>query len=183
MFVFSLAFGWAVLSYQFISNGIIAGLVALAGPVQPSTLSPYLTRAIITVMLFLAYELGYWAHHWLSHKVPLLWELHKVHHTAEVLTPLTNYRVHPFDSWFFANVLALSAAVANGLGNYIFGTLYVPSKEREALTFGLADHPDAHTVKGELIDPLINAAGQIRPLLTRRRGEPAPIPATERKPA
>ncbi len=33
-------------------------------------------------MLFLAYELGYWFNHWLSHKVPLLWEFHKVHHTA-----------------------------------------------------------------------------------------------------
>ena len=46
-------------------------------------------------MLFLAYELGYWFNHWLSHKVPVLWEFHKVHHTAEVLTPLTNFRVHP----------------------------------------------------------------------------------------
>ena len=34
VFVFSVVFGWAVLSYQFISNGIIAGLVALAGPVD-----------------------------------------------------------------------------------------------------------------------------------------------------
>jgi hypothetical protein len=30
--------GWAVLSYQFISNGIISGLVALFGPVSLSTL-------------------------------------------------------------------------------------------------------------------------------------------------
>ena len=72
-------------------------------------------------MLFLAYELGYWFNHWLSHKVPLLWEFHKVHHTAEVLTPLTNFRVHPVYTWIFANILALSAAIANGLGNYMFG--------------------------------------------------------------
>ena len=121
VFVFSVLFGWAILSYQFISNGIIAGLVALAGPVTPSTLSPYITRSIITVMLFLAYELGYWFNHWLSHKVPLLWEFHKVHHSAEVLTPLTNFRVHPVYTWIFANILAFSAAVANGLGNYLFG--------------------------------------------------------------
>ena len=72
-------------------------------------------------MLFLAYELGYWFNHWLSHKVPLLWEFHKVHHTAEVLTPLTNFRVHPVYTWIFANILAFSAAVANGFGNYMFG--------------------------------------------------------------
>jgi sterol desaturase/sphingolipid hydroxylase (fatty acid hydroxylase superfamily) len=254
VFVFSLVFGWAILSYQFISNGIIAGLVALIGPVTPSTLSPYLTRAIITVMLFLAYELGYWFNHWLSHKVPFLWEFHKVHHTAEVLTPLTNFRVHPVYTWIFANILAFSAALANGLGNYMFGdtayqyalsdtniilvlfihayvhlqhshmwisfrglagrvfvspahhqvhhsadpkhfnknfgsclalwdwmfgTLYIPAKEREPLVFGFADHPNAHTVKGELVEPLINAAGHLKPLLPRRRGGLAPLPKTQ----
>ena len=121
VFVFSLAFGWVVLSYQFVSNSIIAGLVALFGPVTPSALPPYVTRAIITAMLFLAYELGYWFNHWLSHKVPFLWEFHKVHHSAEVLTPLTVFRVHPVYTWIFANILAFSAAGANGLGHYLFG--------------------------------------------------------------
>jgi sterol desaturase/sphingolipid hydroxylase (fatty acid hydroxylase superfamily) len=250
VFVFGVVFGWAVLSYQFVSNGIIAGLTAMLGPVAPSALSVYVTRTIITVMLFLAYELGYWFNHWLSHKVPLLWEFHKVHHTAEVLTPLTNFRVHPVYTWVFANILALSAAIANGAGNYMFGdtayqyalsdtniilvlfihtyihlqhshmwisfrgalgrffvspahhqvhhsrdpkhfnrnfgsclalwdwmfgTLYVPGKEREALTFGFADHPDAHTVKGELVAPLVNAARHVWPK------RPADIPALAKR--
>jgi hypothetical protein len=38
-------------------------------------------------------------------------------------------------------------------------------------------------VKGELVDPLINAAGHLKPLLPRRRGALAPLPATERKSA
>jgi sterol desaturase/sphingolipid hydroxylase (fatty acid hydroxylase superfamily) len=122
VFVYGVMFGWAVLSYQFITNGIISGLVTLFGPVSPSTLPAYVTRSVITVMFFFAYELGYWFnHHWLSHKVPLLWEFHKVHHNAEVLTPLTNFRVHPVYTWVFTNFLAFSAAVANGLGNYMFG--------------------------------------------------------------
>lgn len=256
VFVFSVVFGWAVLSYQTVSNGIIAGLVTLLGPVQPTTLPPYVPRAVVTVMLFLAYELGYWFHHWLCHRVPLLWEFHKAHHTAHVLTPLTNFRVHPVDSWFFANILALSTAIASGFGNYLFGetayqyalsdtniilvlfthayvhlqhthmwislhgvlgrifvlpahhqvhhsgnpkhfnknfgsclalwdwmfgTLYVPQKEREPLTFGFADHPDAHTVKGELVNPLINAAGHLKPLWQRRDGGLAPLPIVDRK--
>ena len=121
VFVFGVVFGWAILSYQFISNGIIAGLVALFGPLTPSTCRPMSSRSIMTLMLFLAYELGYWFNHWLSHKVPLLWEFHKVHHSAEVLTPLTNFRVHPVYTWIFANILACSTALANGLGNYLFG--------------------------------------------------------------
>ena len=250
VFVFGVVFGWAVLSYQFVSNGISAGLTAALGHVAPSTLPVYVTRTVITVMLFLAYELGYWFNHWLSHKVPLLWEFHKVHHTAEVLTPLTNFRVHPVYTWVFANILALSAAIANGAGNYMFGdtayqyalsdtniilvlfihtyvhlqhshmwisfrgalgrilvspahhqvhhsrdpkhfnrnfgsclalwdwmfgTLYVPGKEREALTFGFADHPDAHTVKGELVAPLVNAARHVWPK------RPADIPAMAKR--
>ncbi|HEY7997739.1 MAG TPA: sterol desaturase family protein, partial [Pseudolabrys sp.] len=243
VFMFSILFGWAVLSYQFISNGIIAGLVAIFGPVAPSIWPSYVTRSIITLMLFLAYELGYWFNHWLSHKVPVLWEFHKVHHTAEVLTPLTNFRVHPIYGWIFANILAVSVAVANGFGNYLFGetayqyalsdtniilvlfihayvhlqhshmwisfrglagrifvspahhqvhhsnnpehfdknfgsclalwdwmfgTLYVPAKEREPLVFGFPDHPNAHTVKGELVDPLINAARHFKPAPPKR---------------
>jgi sterol desaturase/sphingolipid hydroxylase (fatty acid hydroxylase superfamily) len=252
VFMFSVLFGWAIFSYQFVSNGIIAGLVALAGPVTPSTLPLYVSRSIITVMLFLAYELGYWFNHWLSHKVPLLWEFHKVHHTAEVLTPLTNFRVHPIYGWIFANILAVSAATANGLGNYMFGdtayqyalsdtniilvlfihayvhlqhthmwisfrgalgrilvspahhqvhhsanpkhfnknygsclalwdwmfgTLYVPAKQREPLVFGVTDHQNAHTVKGALVDPFVKAAGHLKPAL------PKPVPVAERKQA
>jgi sterol desaturase/sphingolipid hydroxylase (fatty acid hydroxylase superfamily) len=121
VFVFSIVFGWAVLTYQAVTNGIIEALVGAFGQSSPSALPLVVTRAIVTLMLFLAYELGYWFNHWLSHRVPLLWEFHKVHHSAEVLTPLTNFRVHPVYAWIFANILALSAAIANGLANYWFG--------------------------------------------------------------
>ncbi len=72
-------------------------------------------------MLFLAYEFGYWLDHWLKHRIPMLWELHKVHHTAEVLTPLTTFRMHPLDTFIFGNILAATAAVTNGIGAYLFG--------------------------------------------------------------
>lgn len=244
VFVFGVVFGWAILSYQSISNGVMQGAIALFGPARPSMLPSWLQRSVITLMLFLAYELGYWFNHWLSHKVPLLWEFHKVHHSAEVLTPLTNFRVHPVYAWIFANILAFSAALANGAGHYsfgatippyalsdtnmilvlfihgyvhlqhshmwisfrglagrilispahhqvhhsadprhfnknfgsclalwdwMFGTLYVPAKQREALTFGVPGHRDAHTVKGELVNPLIDAAAHFRPVWPERK--------------
>ena len=121
VFVFGIVFSWAVLTYQAVTNGIIDTLVAVFGQPAPSALPELASRIIVTLMLFLAYELGYWFNHWLSHRVPLLWEFHKVHHSAEVLTPLTNFRVHPVYAWIFANILALSAAIANGLANYIVG--------------------------------------------------------------
>jgi sterol desaturase/sphingolipid hydroxylase (fatty acid hydroxylase superfamily) len=254
VFLSGIVFGWAVLAYQVISNGLIAALVTIFGPVAPSALPAIVSRGGVTVLLFLGYELGYWFNHWLSHKVPLLWEFHKVHHTAEVLTPVTNFRVHPVYSWIFANILAFSAAVASGLGNYLFGntsyqyaisdtnlilvifihtyvhlqhshmwiaftgalgrvfvspahhqvhhsgnpkhfnknfgsclalwdwmfgTLYVPQRQRESLTFGFPGRADAHTFKGEVIEPFVNAAAHLKPPLPKR--VPPGIPAAERE--
>ena len=41
VFVFGVVFGWAILSYQSVTNGIIATLVALVGQPAPSSLPPY----------------------------------------------------------------------------------------------------------------------------------------------
>jgi sterol desaturase/sphingolipid hydroxylase (fatty acid hydroxylase superfamily) len=76
---------------------------------------------IITLALFLAYEFGYWVDHYIKHRVPALWELHKVHHSANVLTPLTVFRIHPLDGLIFANIVAISLGVTNGIANYAFG--------------------------------------------------------------
>jgi sterol desaturase/sphingolipid hydroxylase (fatty acid hydroxylase superfamily) len=121
VFVHSLAFGWALLSYEYLTNGLIAGLVAVFGPVTPSALPTAVTQSVIIVALFLGYEIGYWLQHWLCHRVPFMWQFHRVHHSAEVLTPLTNFRVHPVDSIVFANILAITAAVANGVTHYVLG--------------------------------------------------------------
>jgi sterol desaturase/sphingolipid hydroxylase (fatty acid hydroxylase superfamily) len=55
-------------------------------------------RAICTLYLVLLWDFGATFAHYLKHRVPLLWEFHKVHHSAEVLTPVTALRRHPVDS-------------------------------------------------------------------------------------
>jgi sterol desaturase/sphingolipid hydroxylase (fatty acid hydroxylase superfamily) len=121
VFVFGIVLGWAVLSYVTLSHAVIDLLSTLFGPRQPTSLPLFASRAIITVMLFLAYELGYWVNHYLSHRIPFLWEFHKVHHSATVLTPLTNFRVHPVYMCVFLNILALFTGLANGVGDYLLG--------------------------------------------------------------
>lgn len=70
---------------------------ALGGP--PSLeVPPLVVGVVYTVVLFVAWDLSRYLLHRLMHEVPALWELHKVHHSAEVLTPLTLYRVHPLES-------------------------------------------------------------------------------------
>jgi sterol desaturase/sphingolipid hydroxylase (fatty acid hydroxylase superfamily) len=41
---------------------------------------------------FTKFLLHRWMHRW-----PLLWAIHKVHHSAETMTPITVYRVHPLE--------------------------------------------------------------------------------------
>jgi sterol desaturase/sphingolipid hydroxylase (fatty acid hydroxylase superfamily) len=55
-----------------------------------------------------------------------------------VLTPLTNFRVHPVYMCIFLNILALFIGNANGFGNYIFGQTthqYVLSENNIILVF------------------------------------------------
>jgi sterol desaturase/sphingolipid hydroxylase (fatty acid hydroxylase superfamily) len=54
-------------------------------------------RLAFTLVFFVAYDFGRFVAHSLLHDVPLLWEFHKVHHSAEILNPLTTFRAHPID--------------------------------------------------------------------------------------
>src|SRR5262245_38740364 len=49
------------------------------------------------LIVFLATDFTFFFAHYLMHKVPVLWYFHEVHHSAEVLTPITVYRVHPVE--------------------------------------------------------------------------------------
>lgn len=59
-------------------------------------------RVLFTLAFFVAYDFGRFVAHCLLHDVPALWEFHKVHHAAEVLTPMTSFRVHPLELLLFA---------------------------------------------------------------------------------
>ena len=75
-----------------------------------------------TVLLFLLDDFTRYILHLLLHKVPFLWEFHKVHHSAKVLTPFTIYRTHPVESYLYACRMALTQGVAVGIGYHLFGT-------------------------------------------------------------
>lgn len=77
--------------------------------------------AATTVLQLLAIELGYWALHAAFHKVPALWELHKVHHSAEVMTPLTEWRQHPIEFALFGNVVVMATGGVYGAMSWLFG--------------------------------------------------------------
>ena len=62
--------------------------------------------------------------HYLQHKVPFLWAFHQVHHSLEVMHPLSNYREHPIDNIAYAAATGAIFGLFMGLAANLFG--YVP---------------------------------------------------------
>ncbi len=78
---------------------------------------------LYTITLFLVSDFTrYWLHRFL-HTIPSLWEFHKVHHSAKVLTPITFYRVHPVENFLFGLRYSLSMGFVTGIFIYFFGAM------------------------------------------------------------
>jgi sterol desaturase/sphingolipid hydroxylase (fatty acid hydroxylase superfamily) len=75
---------------------------------------------LYSLAVFIAYDGANFCQHWIQHKVPLLWELHKVHHSAEVMTPITAVRVHPLSELFAALLVGLVVGTVNGTFLYLY---------------------------------------------------------------
>ena len=112
VFASSALLGWAVMSHLWIADLVIHAL----GRSPALGIPAWAAIAAMTLALWVAYEFAYWLNHMLSHKIPALWAFHKVHHSAETLSPLTVFRVHPVDSIAFYNTVAIvTGATAGGM--------------------------------------------------------------------
>ncbi|MBT5158582.1 MAG: sterol desaturase family protein [Alphaproteobacteria bacterium] len=67
-----------------------------------------------SLAVFVAYDFGRYIGHWVQHKNAVLWEFHKVHHSAEVLTPLTSFRLHPVDLLLMSAVPGFFTGLVGG---------------------------------------------------------------------
>jgi len=112
--------GWALISFAAVQNLVQGALASSFGPPQPHA-SPLEADIAQTIAMFLAYEFAYWFDHYLCHEIPFLWEFHRVHHTAETLSPVTVFRVHPVDSLVFYNIAVLVMGLTNALTAYAVG--------------------------------------------------------------
>jgi sterol desaturase/sphingolipid hydroxylase (fatty acid hydroxylase superfamily) len=78
----------------------------VAGPVE---------LLVLQVLLFLGYETGGFVWHYAAHKNPILWELHKVHHSAMYLVPITASRLHPLELIFQKSLEGFFMSVPAGI--------------------------------------------------------------------
>jgi len=102
-----------------VSALIQAGLMQSqwAGVLGPSS---FALDIVYTLLLAIMIDFGIALSHYLQHKVPVLWEFHKTHHSAEVLTPMTVYRMHPVDDLLNFALSGLFVGCADGLFQSLF---------------------------------------------------------------
>lgn len=72
-----------------------------------------------TLGLALVLDFAVFYAHRLMHKVNWLWSFHKVHHSALVLTPLTQMRFHPLEDLFMEAFSGLTLGIFLGLGHAV----------------------------------------------------------------
>lgn len=97
----------------------LGGLIAAETP--PAMVLPGL---VVTLLLFLSYDFAsYWVHR-AYHRISVIWPLHAVHHSAEVMTPFTYYRQHPAALLVTALLGSVFTGVIQGL---VLGTLTLES--------------------------------------------------------
>ena len=73
-----------------------------------------------TIFSFVLLDFFRFFQHYLMHNVGFLWKFHRLHHSAEVLTPLTLHRVHPVEMFIGLLRTTLAIAISSGLYVYLF---------------------------------------------------------------
>ncbi|TXM64809.1 sterol desaturase family protein [Methylobacterium sp. WL120] len=85
-----------VVAVGYATNKVVGTLFGIDAPLMGGSPGP-ITVIVFTVTMLLAYDISYYLYHTAQHRFPFLWELHKVHHSAEVMVGITKDRVHPLD--------------------------------------------------------------------------------------
>lgn len=114
-------FPFIVLTMVPVALSVSSAIEWLLGPITPFVLPASIIMFIFTFMLFVFDDFTRFYLHRLLHKFPFLWEFHKVHHSATVLTPFTIYRSHPVENYLYACRMALTQGFVVGLCYYLFG--------------------------------------------------------------
>ncbi len=99
----------ALLVTPYVTVAVLGWLSAITGgPIAPEVTGLW-QGIIAAVLLFLTQDFCRYWNHYLHHETRILWPFHAVHHSAEVMTPITFLRAHPLYSALQA--LMISALV------------------------------------------------------------------------
>ena len=95
-------------------------LAATLGPREQLLPSVLWANVAFTIAILLVSDFASFVNHAAFHFIPVLWPFHSVHHSAEVLTPITLYRKHPLYDVVRSSVQGVIQGVFQGLVFYLF---------------------------------------------------------------
>lgn len=118
------------------------------------------------ILAFIILDFAVWLEHVVSHKWPILWRIHKVHHADPDLDTTTGLRFHPIEIvismiWKAAIVLALGAPVVavllfeivlNGAAMFNHGNIRLPKRLDAVLRLAIVT-PDMHHIHHSVYQP------------------------------
>ena len=78
--------------------------------------------ALYTIIIFVIDDFSKFLVHMMMHKLPFLWSIHQTHHSAETLTPITVYRVHPLEGILYALRGSVAQGTTLALVFFLFGS-------------------------------------------------------------
>lgn len=123
--------------------------------------APYWLAFLVS---FLVLDFSIWFTHLLSHKIPILWKIHRMHHSDVDIDASTGIRFHPFEIvlsmlWKFFVVILLGAPweavlifeiVLNGTALFNHANIKLPLAFDKILRLAIVT-PDMHRVHHSII--------------------------------
>ncbi len=91
----------------YVSNFLTSQYGYMENPLSYAT-----TVVVYTIVLTVVGDFFSYLIHLAMHKIPFLWEFHKIHHSATTMNPITQYRIHPIE-----------LIINNIKGVFVFGTI------------------------------------------------------------
>jgi sterol desaturase/sphingolipid hydroxylase (fatty acid hydroxylase superfamily) len=102
----------------FVESNVIALLQVLLGQGQLLEQNN-IWLALYGFLSFMMADFMFFITHYIMHKTRIGWAFHQVHHSAQVLTPLTRYREHFLVAPFWAGNLAIGLALVSGVFTFL----------------------------------------------------------------
>lgn len=125
-----LAPGFAVLAAtSSLTRTLLASAFSGFSPLQVT----YLVTFACTILMFVANEFADYVGHYFEHKIPALWELHKVHHSADFLNPLTSKRGHSLPVVYNGVMAGIITGPVAGIFMFLFGISLVEAVALKAV--------------------------------------------------
>lgn len=136
------------------------------GPVAARTPSVWLAVAIQFLGFWLGQGIGQYSGHLAMHKVPVLWALHRAHHSAESANLFTFLRSHPLEHFANGTTRVIGTALGLGLAVYATGGLLAPETVATIFWYNViyvligfrsVDHLHIPVSYGRVLDVLIGS--------------------------